>query len=83
MPAAAAKCGKAPRAQAQGVYASLAISPSTGAYGYGYNYATDAQAREREIRVGVIAVPPPKRESDQRASGFRPGRGCENRGVFY
>jgi len=36
-------------AQAQGVYGSLAISPSTGAYGYGYNYNTEALARDRAM----------------------------------
>jgi len=36
-------------AEAQGIYAALAISPSTGAYGFGYNYDTDAQARNRAM----------------------------------
>src|SRR5687768_18389752 len=36
-------------ALAQGIYAALAISPSTGAYGFGYNYDTDAQARDRAM----------------------------------
>jgi serine/threonine-protein kinase len=42
--------GGAPaQAEAPGVYAALAISPSTGAYGFGYNYNTDAQARDRAM----------------------------------